>query len=163
MIRNIIYTNDYSIEEYREFLEQEYPDSENIWDEIVMETIELNLEDERTNLDIRLGENIVALADIGRWNGRVNGYKELGNNLANILYSSCDGDVEWFVDGTNVRCTESHHDGTNYITYRVWSEGLSDAQKDNFITKWLEGVAASKDITRYTKSLKPYVDKVYNW
>ena len=163
MIRKTIWTNAYNTEDYRDYLEQEYPDSENIWDEVIMENNNFYLEDARMSLDISLNENIIALADIGRWNGSVNGYKELGNNIANILYSSYDGDVEWFVDGTNVRCTESHHDGTNYITYRVWHEGLSDTQKDNFITKWLEGVATSKDITRYTKSLKPYVDKVYSW
>ena len=121
------------------------------------------LYDERINLNIDLHDNIVVIADLGLWNGRHYGYKEIGNNIAECLYSDCDF-VTWYVDRyNNLCCTEIHHDGTNFLTYRVWKEGLSDTQKENFLDKIYEGKATSRDITRYTKRLGDYINQVYGW
>ena len=43
---------------------------------------------ERVNLDIHLNENILIIADIGRWNGRFSGYKEISSgNIKDCLYT----------------------------------------------------------------------------
>ena len=37
------------------------------------------LEDERVNLNIQLPQPIICIADLGRWNGRFSGYKEIAS------------------------------------------------------------------------------------
>ena len=123
------------------------------------------LVDERYNLSIPTGK-IIAIADIGRWNGRVKGYKEIqadrsGRNLlSNILFSEADI-VTWYCDQYNLRATEHHHDGTNYILYREKRPGVSDTMWDNFLDKLYYGRATDRDIRRYTKSLKNTVMNIY--
>ena len=65
----------------KEFAE-DYPDATE--DQMYRMMIDQNndmLDDERANLNFNCGSEIIAFADIGRWNGRVSGYKiiESGN------------------------------------------------------------------------------------
>ena len=150
---------------------QEYFDEFGIDDEYekFMTANQINdeyLEDERANLNIELPEDIVCIADIGLWNGRRHGYKLLkSNNLADCLKfeSSCEY-AEWYVDShSNLRSRQTHHDGTHYVLYRMWKEGLSETQKENFLEKIYVGKASRKDISRYTKRLGDAVAQVYGW
>lgn len=79
--------------------------------------VALWLNDERLNLDKEVDGVIIAFADLGLWYGRRQGYKIIGNNIADILRSPYD--AEWFGDTYNIRGVEYHHDGTNHILYRV--------------------------------------------
>lgn len=91
----------------------------------------------------------IAIADLGLWNGRRVGYKEL-NNLTEVL-----GDYDYikvYTDNYNLRVDGIHHDGTNYITIRKFKD-ISDTQKENFLDKIYSGKVTQKDISRYTKSL----------
>jgi hypothetical protein len=54
----------------------------------------------------------------------------------------------------------AHHDGRHYVTYRMVKDGVDI---DNFLDKVYNGTYTKKDITRYTKSLRPYVKAVYGW
>ena len=118
--------------------------------------LECNLDDERMNLDIETEGRIIAIADVGLWNGRRQGYKILGTNVNEIFRISEDYN-EYYSDGHNIKATCVHHDGTNYIEYRVIREGRD-----------IDNLFDGKEITRkrlnyYTKSLLPYVKKVYGW
>ena len=65
-------------EDWREDLEAEYPDLTD--DERYYKMLEINgeyLYDERVNLNIQLSQPILVIADLGRWNGRFSGYKQL--------------------------------------------------------------------------------------
>lgn len=117
---------------------------------------------ERDNLDIDLNENIVILASLGLWHGRVNGVKEIGDNIKDCLYTDCDN-ATWYCDGYNFCCTAYHHDGTNHYTYRVYKDGLTEEQKEYFKQKYMKGEANSNFISRYTKSLRPFIKQVYGW
>ena len=124
------------------------------------------LDDERANLDIATEEMILAIGDLGFWDSRKCGYKEIGRNISDCLYStmSCPTENNWFVDELgDLRLIEGHHDGTNLILYREWKTGLSDTQKENFLEKLLSGKATRRDITRYTKKLGDRISKVYGW
>lgn len=70
------------------------------------------LDDERRNLDIRVGTPILILADIGRWDGRHTGYREIESGcIKDCLYSQLDG-VAWYVDTQgDLRMDGYHHDG----------------------------------------------------
>ena len=72
---------------------------------------ELDLDDLRTNLDIQLDTPILILADIGRWDGRVRGYKEIySGNLKDIFCAQVNGmsDQHWFCDGYNILLSRKH-------------------------------------------------------
>lgn len=118
------------------------------------------LEDERINLNKQIDGRIIAIADIGRWNGRVNGYKLIDPNIREILYSSADY-VVWYGDGRNIKSVQYHHDGANYIEYRV-------VREDRNIQNLLDAIYNGEEISRkklnyYTRSLYPYVAKIYGW
>lgn len=120
------------------------------------------LDDERMNLNVKTATEIVAIGDFGLWNGRVQGYKIIGNNVADCLYTECDY-VKWYVDNRgDFRFVGHHHDGTNYTLYRVFKDNISETQKENFLDKLYYGKATRKDITRYTRKLRE-VCEVYGW
>lgn len=132
-------------------------------DEINPETYygecEINLSDERANLKTDVDGYIVAFANLGMWNGRVNGAKLIGENVSDILYSDCDY-CTWFCDPYNVKLEAIHHDGTNHILYRV---AESKAQAERLVHKIAYEGMTEEQFRRATKSLRPYVAKVYGW
>ena len=169
MKKNIIYSNKYNQveaiiedikndEEFKDYTEEELfqyaYDSLSNW-----------FNDEELNINKLLDNDIIAIADIGRWNGRVKGYKELSNDLTEILY--CDNDnaeeIELYCNAYNVCKEIIDHDGTTYITFRKWKNNISDIQKENFLNKLYCGNVTKKDISRYTKSIKPDIVEVYGF
>lgn len=130
------------------------------------EAAELNneyLEDERCNLNIDVHSPIIAIADLGLWNGRRTAYKMIrSTNIKDCLSTDCDY-AEWYCDAHNFRATMTHHDGTNNILYRMRKEGITEMQWDGFLYKIYTGKVKRSDITRYTKSLLPFIAEVYGW
>ena len=152
-------------EDWREYLEEEFPDLSE--DERYLKMLEINndyLDDERVNLDIQLSQPIIAIADLGLWFGRRCGYKEIqSGNIRDCLYSHYDY-TTWYVDKLgDLRCDDVHHDGTNHYLYRVFKEGVSEAQRENLEDKLFRGVATRADITRVTRRLGDEIGKVYGW
>lgn len=118
--------------------------------------------DERQELRYVSEGEVIAIADIGRWNGRVLGYKTI-SCLEDILYSSCDYE-KVYVDGNgDIRKYESHHDGNNSILYRYWKDSVTDEQKENFLNKIYIGELKREDITRYTRKAGLGVARSYGW
>ena len=105
---------------------------------------------------------VIAIADLGLWNGRRGAYKII-NSLEDILYSSCDYERVYVDSNGDLRKEESHHDGSNSILYRYWKDGLSDEQKENFLNKIYYGKCTQKDITRYTRKAGVGIADVYGW
>lgn len=170
MKKRIIWSNrDIDFDQWRESLieyqkENGYENPDDVTDDDVLcfidESLSNYIDDERMNLDIVTDGRILAIADLGLWNGRRQGYKVLGCNVNNIFNVSEDHN-EYYSDGHNIKATCIHHDGTNFIEYRVIRE-------DKNITNLLNDILYGKEITRkqlnyYTKSLAPYVHKVYGW
>lgn len=84
--RHIIWSNrsldvDDWREDYKEFLEanelDDDPNDEQALYEWMVETNDDYLSDERVNLNVQLSQPIIVIGDIGRWNGRVMGYKDI--------------------------------------------------------------------------------------
>ena len=141
---------DLDYEERKDWMEEEYPTLSD--DERVAMMYEENghyLEDERLNLDIQLSQPILVVADLGLWNGRRTGYKEIpSGNIRDCLYSDYDY-TTWYVDKSgDLRCDDTHHDGTNHYLYRVYKDNVSQAQKDRLKEKIYNGTA-----TRATEKL----------
>lgn len=108
------------------------------------------------------GRGLIAIADLGRWNGRFGGYKEI-KNLKDVLYSSCDYERVYVDSNGDLRKEESHHDGSNSILYRYWKDGLTEEQRENFMSKIYNGECTQKDITRYTRKAGLGIANAYGW
>ena len=162
MKRTIWQNIDLMIEDWKDFLEESFPTVTDEYEQLNL-IQELNSEylwDERANLNKKIDGRILVIGNIGRWNGRFNGYKILDNNISSIFETDCDY-CEWYSDGYNIKFTGCHHDGKNYYTYRVIRE---DRNINNLLNDIYDGKEISrKKLNYYTKSLYPYVAEVYGW
>lgn len=139
--------------------DEDTDDENNLWN-YIYEELDHYIDDERMNLDVTTDGRILVVADLGLWYGRRQGYRILDRNVKNILSADVDY-VEWYSDGYNIKATAAHHDGTNYYEYRVIRE-------DRNIQNLLDAIDNGEEITRkklnyYTRSLEPYVRRVYGW
>lgn len=153
------------LDDWKDNLKEEYPDlSEEALYEKMYELNSEYLNDERINLNIQMSHPILVIADIGRWNGRFVGYKEIqSGNIKDCLYSEMDMN-KWYIDKYgDLRCEAIHHDGTNYYLYRVYKDNVTDTQIENLKEKIYEGKATRIDITRITRRLGDDIAKVYGW
>lgn len=170
---HIIWSNyDLNLDDWREGIEEmwemnEIDPSTKTKDDYIEEMYLLSSEyfhDERMNLNIKTEGRIVCIADVGLWNGRRLGYKLYGNNIRECLefFGSCDY-ADFYVDRYDFGCRQSHHDGTHFCTFRELKPSITSDQADNFLWKVYNGTVTKQDITRYTRSLAPYIKKVYGW
>ena len=122
------------------------------------------LDDERCNLNVDVGDAIIVIGDLGLWDGRRSGYKIIpSGKISDCLYDrDCDY-ADWYCDRYDMRFTGVHHDGRNHYLYRTWAKNLSENQKEKFLEKLYYGTADHKDVLKYTRSIRPYVAKVYGW
>lgn len=135
---------------------------EKLYDECY-ENNNMWFDDERENLSsVEDYGELIAIADIGRWNGRVSGYKII-KDLPDVLYSSCDYERVYVDSNGDLRKDESHHDGSNSILYRYFKDNLTEEQKDNFLDKIYNGECTQKDITRYTRKAGVGIAKMFGW
>jgi len=155
--KRIIWTNN-DYEEWCEAMKDEITEEE-ITPEYYSDCCYTDIQDERTNLDIEVDGYIVAFASLGLWNGRANGAKLVGTNVKDILHSY-DDYVTWYCDVHNVRAEMIHHDGTNYILYRV---AKNKEQAEKLVDKIAYHGMTEEEFRRATKSLRPYVAEVYGW
>ena len=132
------------------------------------EMVDLNLmylDEDRCNLAVYLDHDIIAIADIGRWNGRHSGYRIYeGVNIGELLYSECDY-CEWYVDEHgDMRFRGSHHDGNNSFLYRALRDGITDNQLDKLCDALLEDKPEAPDlIKKYTYRIGDYVGDIFGW
>lgn len=140
------------------------PNDEYALEDYIQESNSIYLDDLRSNLNIKLDNPIIVIANLGLWNGRHAGYKLINSgNIKDCFHSNCDY-AEWAVDGYgNLVSKQSHHDGTNYLVYRELKEGLSEKQIDNFLEKIYHNAFSGRDISRYTRKIGPEIGKVFGW
>ena len=118
-------------------------------------------QDEVVNLNIKTDNKIIAIANLGLWNGRKKGYKILSNNVNSILEGfGCDY-IEIYADRYNIKFKGYHHDGQNYIEFREIKDNVNI---DNLFNDIYEGKPISRQkLNYYTKSIRHYVADVYGW
>ena len=109
--KHIIWSSDPDYEDWRDDLEEQYPElSEQERMELMVEQNNDYLDDERCNLNIQLSRPILLITDIGRWDGRYPGYAEIkSGNIRDCLYSEMDYST-WYVDRLgDLRCLSLIH------------------------------------------------------
>ena len=129
--------------------------------DLIYEADSLLFGDERMNLNKVLDGEILVIADLGRWNGRFQGYKVIGRNLQDILSATGDDEAHFYSDGKNIRAEGYDHDGHSYYLFREVKGNVD-------ISVLLDDIYSGKEISNrrlgyYTKSLAPYVASVYGW
>lgn len=164
--KHIIWSN-YALDydDWKVDLEEQYPDLSE--DERISLMYEINndyLGDERMNLNIQLDRPILVIGDLGLWNGRRSGYKEIeSGNIRDCLYADTDYST-WYVDQLgDLRCNAIHHDGINHYLYRAYKDGISDSQIKLLKEKLYDGTATRADITRATRRLGDDIARVYGF
>lgn len=171
--KHIIWSNmNLNLDDWREnllasrklnWLDTDVPD--NVLENDMYEFNNMYLEDEQYNLNVTPTKGrIIAIADLGLWDGRKIGYKLLEHNIGDCLNNFSQAEeMEFYCDRYNLRSTQIHHDGTNYILFRELRPEISSDQADNFLWKVYNGKATDRDIRKYTCSLRPYVQAIYGW
>lgn len=164
--RHIIWSDlNLDYDDWREYLQEEYPDrTEDEYRMLMHDINEDYLDDERSNLNIQLSMPILVCADLGLWNGRKTGYRMIhSGNIRDCLFGSCDYN-EWFVDQKgDLRCTAVHHDGTNHYLYRAVREGVPEWRVEWLQDKLYRGKATEADIAKVTRRIGDEIAAVYGY
>ena len=153
-IKNVIWSNDLNIDDYKDDLIDLYPgysDDEAIYAHMFDDNDSL-LEDIICDTEnVFFDEGLLCIADLGLWHGRRAAYNNIGCSLADVFRDTAIDTCTFYVDENGyVRAKNAHHDGTNYYLYRAWRPGLSYWTRDNFLYKIMTGKANRRDINRYT-------------
>lgn len=165
MKRINIWSSDIDLSDWRDFLEEEnlLNADEEVQYEAVYNCNYSYLEDERVNFgSIDIGNNeILAIADLGLWDGRRKGYK-LFNSLSDVLYndSSCDS-VEWFIERNTLKAVMYHHDGTNYIEYYLITKEDTLAKENLLRDIYMNKEIHQSRIYRNCKSVGKLIKNFY--
>ena len=109
---------------------------------------------------------IIIIADLGLWNGRKNGYKDLNSDKVSDCFTSIGGADyhRWFIDQYgDLRCDAYHHDGTNHCLFRAYCNGLSDEQIEDLHDLILSGELDRAEMQRLTESVGEIICKEYGW
>lgn len=162
-----IWTNDLdAIEALMEDYNAEYSDEEDQLD--FYAAAELNEEyrhDEIANLESANAGKILAIADLGLWNGRRSGYTTY-EKLTDVLKDLPDYDayIRFYVDEHGeFRGRFTHHDGTNYILYRERRPDCSEEDWDSLKDAIYNNEEYSNLLELCTMKLGPKIQKVYGW
>lgn len=169
-MKRTIWTNNYdwiTEEQLKESLQENNELNDILNDDVTEEDLynwkyeleEMYFNDECENLNKELDGRVIAIANLGLWNGRVSGYKICEYNLNEILKVGNEDITELYQDSYDIYKTSIHHDGRNSIMFR-------EVREDRNIEILLEDIYNGKEITRrrlnyYTKSLNKHVNEIY--
>lgn len=162
-MKHIIWTSDIDYKNWKDELEEQYPDSEGYSeDDRINFMYEVNndyFDDEKANLNKELGNNIIIVADLGLWDGRRAAHKFVGTNLNSVFSGMCGDYVTWYVEDGEIKCEDSHHDGTNHYVYRLLKPNISQFEFEEFAYE----NTMKEAVDKYTEPLGRYVAEIYGW
>ena len=138
--KHIVWQGQLFVDYYDASLQEAYRDTldANGWnkrdysiDDFVYDECEESLDAEMDNLSSLTYDNsIIAIADLGRWDGRHSAYLEGGIfSVPKVLQTFANYNTEFYVSNTDLCATTVHHDGRNYWRFRRWKDGVTASQK----------------------------------
>lgn len=165
-VKHTIYTTDYNEEDWRkdyeEWLEMnEYTPEDISLEEYIQDSLAIFAQDEYSNLSKECGQ-IIAIADLGLWDGRHSGYKLNMKGTINAIFDMINtDDYEVYVEGNDIKATIHHHDGTNYLTFREVRKGRNIQKLCDMLYEGEE--VTSQMISSYTRPLGNFVKEIFGW
>lgn len=128
------------------------------WDYIA-EDLEWRLHDLKLNLDKEMDHRIIAIASLGLWSGRKQGFSLLDYNLSNCIHPNHHQEYgSYYLEGNEFKAKGMHHDGTNYITFKLITKPMTNHEYNAF----LEGIVnETVDIDQYTEPLGNIVREIF--
>lgn len=153
----VIWTNILDFDDWKQDLIEEYPDyTDSQLEDIMYETNNDCLENEKAFLSYELGHPIVVLGNLGLWDGRRTGYKFIRGTNLNDCFSGTVGDyITWYTEDGDLKCKDIHHDGTNYYTYRAVTIPQHEFEEYVYEHSFKEAV------NKYTEKLGRFVERFY--
>lgn len=159
--KRVIFNSDsYSYEDAKMYLIEdqgiENPSDDEIWDEINF-CNNLAIKDERFEFAIRdknINGPIIVIADVGRWNGRRTGVKRFNHFEEIIDFMTHYDSFEIYIDKYDLRGVGHHHDGTDFLMFRMVPEMFNwDTVEYNI----LSNVETERVTKYYTRSLRKFL------
>ena len=165
-----IYTTDYDFEDVKQDMIKFYNDGDEDYEPSDDEVFEqARFESDNWYEDVRCEfkgikdsfRDIIIIADLGFWNGRHQGAKDIGKQFVNILDgdSECD-DFDWYIENDDVKCTAYHHDGHHNFLYR---ELRRQTDKETVLHLAYEEKLTDELIKKYTKPIGDKIMKKLGW
>ncbi len=165
-IERVIYSNDYNEDDFQSWAKdmREYNGYNDVSEETLRQwyydDMDQSYHDEKENLNEYIDGYIIALGS--RWshygvicgNGRT-GMALAGDNLRDIFMLHGDIIKFWGQD-YNIQARSTDHDGTWNVTFRV-------CKSEEEAEKFMEKGYSNDEIMDRTKSLYPYIAKIYGW
>ena len=124
-----------------------------------------DLDEERENLNVNVGDPIIEIAYLDLWDGRHTAFRTINSgNLRDCLAHTVGDYVTWYVDDQgDLWCRDAHHDGTNLYLYRAWKADVSTTRRLNLLDKVAWNKVTRRDITNCTRPIGTYAADVYGW
>lgn len=166
MEKYIIYS-DLDSSEHEQYFREQYPGASD--EEIAQMTADdlwYQLNDVRKAFDKIVAPELIAIGDIGRWDGRFCGYHDIPDGkLKHCFFPGRDiHSAEWFLDKRgDLRSEQRHHDGVHYVLYRAFKGENAYEDIEQFKHLIYTGKATQQDIDRYTERLGDGIAKHYGW
>lgn len=164
--KHIICTSLYDVDDWQEAFEEHCEineldkDEENIY-QFIEETLAMYADDEVANLNIDCGD-IIAIADLGLWDGRHSAYQMIKRGKVNGIFDiKLYDEYEFYCDQYNVKADIYHHDGVNHVTFYEIRQNKEKSLKKLCDAIYNQNEVTPKMIHSCTKSLRPYIKKVY--
>ncbi len=169
-MKHTIWSNiDLDLDDWKDDLMEEA--EENGWStdeaslyDLMCETNNGYLDDERAHLNVDAGGQIICICDLGLWNGRRDGYRIMKSSMIGDCLTIPFEYASFYVDDDNDFCAKTiHHDGCNYYTFRVIRPDCED-ELDRITDAIVEGDPdAVADLYNITDELGSKIANVYGW
>ena len=123
----------------------------DVWEEIAW-LIEMSRDDEQALIDKELNNKVIAISN-SFWNDAE--YKVLGGNL-NSIFDALE------CENQRLYCTQHNVCGKDNGTRYTFREVKAGVDAEELIEKYEDGkISASTIYKKYTRSLRPYIRKIY--
>lgn len=121
--------------------------------------------DEISNLESANAGEILAIADLGLWNGRCSGYTTY-KKLTDVLETmpNYDAYIRFYVDEHGEFCGRfTHHDGINSVIYRERRPNCSEEMWNHLLETMMEDDDYSNLVELCTMPLGTKIQAIYGW
>ena len=147
-VRSVLYSDFEESDTYVDeqmFIDEQFDN----WQTLIYEAVNMKTND------------LLLVADLGLWNGRKRGFKEVKNMEEAMTVGNEDMNEITIEDG-ELHKKAVHHDGTNHIVVREWKNDVTEEQKEKTkLEIWRDSLKADALIRKHTDPVGHYWEELY--